>query len=231
MSSKQLIIEVNNLKKSYRSGDSFFEALRGISFQVAAGELLALIGPSGSGKSTTMDILGLLSRPTEGEYLLDGQRVNEIARDQQAILRNQYIGFIFQSFFLLPRLSAIENVMLPLAYRGVPRKKQQQAAQAILERVGMGSFAKNKPTQLSGGQQQRVAIARALVGEPSMILADEPTGALDTTTSQVVMDLLKELNREKGTSILIVTHDPGVAEQCQRRLSIRDGLLVQEAAV
>ena len=204
-------------------GDTKFRALRDINFKIAENELVAIVGPSGSGKSTTMHVMGLLDTPTSGEYFLDGKPTSHFNRRDQAFYRNQKIGFIFQQFFLLPKLNALENVALPLLYRNIPKHERHEIALKILERVGMKSHASHRPNELSGGQQQRVAIARALVGDPEIILADEPTGALDTKTSQVVIDLLKSFSKE--ATIVIITHDLEIAAQCPRQLHILDGLI------
>ena len=203
------------------------EVLRGCDLEVAAGDLMSVMGPSGSGKTTLMNIIGLLDRPTSGTCILNGRDVSGLKDDELSILRNEHIGFVFQSFHLLPRLTAIENVCLPLVYRGARRPEASRRAQAVLERVGMGDWAHYQPDQLSGGQKQRVAIARALVGEPALLLADEPTGALDVATAQDVMTLLLQLNAEQEVTILIITHDPQVARQCARQVRICDGRLVE----
>jgi len=216
------LIEAHNITKVYRMGKVEVHALRGVSFQVARGELLAIMGPSGSGKSTLMNILGCLDRPTSGEYILDDQRISELDDDQLAVIRNRKIGFVFQNFNLLPRMTALDNVELPLRYAGMLNGTRERA-QAALEAVGLGERLHHKPNELSGGQQQRVAIARALVNNPTIILADEPTGNLDTKSGQEVMSLLINLNREQGTTIVLVTHDPEIAAYAERVLHIRDG--------
>ena len=211
-------------------GDSVYQALNGISFAINQGDLTAIVGESGSGKSTTMHIIGLLDRPSSGEYHLNGELVSDLTPDQMAALRNDYIGFIFQGFFLLPKFNAIQNVALPLLYRDMDKKQANERALAVLEQVGMADYAHHKPNELSGGQQQRVAIARALVGKPKLILADEPTGALDTATSKTVMNLLETLNVKHGVTTIIVTHDMNVANQCRKRIRIKDGLIVEGGA-
>ncbi len=209
-------------------GKEIYVALKGINLSIASGELATIIGSSGSGKTTTMNILGLLDRPSTGKYLLEGTDTSTFTMDQLADLRNEKIGFIFQSFFLLPRLTALQNVMLPLAYRrhhptGEHRDKNR--ARAILARVGMSKYITHRPFELSGGQQQRVAIARALVGDPRIVLADEPTGALDAKNSHDVLELLNELNQTEGSTIIIITHDPEVAKKSNRVIKIYDGLI------
>lgn len=222
------MIRFENVKKIYRMGDTVFEALKGVSFTIAQGELVAIVGPSGSGKSTTMHIIGLLDKPSEGKYYLDNIDTSEFTGDKLSSLRNHRLGFVFQQFFLLPRLSALENVMLPLTYRQNEKHSLSQMklrAMEVLEKVGMEKHAAHRPTELSGGQQQRVAIARALIGKPSIILADEPTGALDTKTSQQIMDLLVSQMADTGTTVVIITHSLEIAKQCNRAIHVRDGLL------
>ncbi len=219
------MLKLVNIKRHYSMGEQTVQALNGISLQVAQGEMLAIEGASGSGKSTLMNIMGLLDRPTEGEYYLDGLAVHQADVDQRAKLRNQYIGFIFQSFFLLPRLNVLQNIALPLFYRGLSNHLVHQRVLAILDRLDMADYRFHKPMQLSGGQQQRIAIARALIGEPRVILADEPTGSLDSVTSQSIMDLLKSIHCERNASIVIITHDAKISAQCQRTVAIRDGCL------
>ncbi len=217
------MIRFEDIVKIYQSGANEFMALKGISFEVNKGDLVAIVGPSGSGKSTTMNIIGLLDRPTRGRYFLLEKDASNLKYDEQAEYRNQFIGFIFQSFFLLPRLTAIQNVGLPLMYRNVPKAEIAKRSQAMLEQVGLGELSHNRPNELSGGQQQRVAIARALVGEPALILADEPTGALDVKTSEGVMNMLIDMNRNQGQTIVIITHDLEVAARCDREIHIYDG--------
>jgi putative ABC transport system ATP-binding protein len=216
------VIEAKDLKKVYKMGEVEVHALRGLSVQIAASEVVSIMGPSGSGKSTLMNIIGCLDRPTSGEYFLDGERVSEMTDDQLASIRNRKVGFVFQSFNLLSRVSALSNVELPIRYSGVSRGRKDRA-RAALEAVGLGDRLHHRPNELSGGQQQRVAIARALVNEPAIILADEPTGNLDSASGDEIMHLLLSLNRERGTTLIIVTHDPEVASQTQRSIRIRDG--------
>ena len=220
-----MLIEVRDLTKVYAMGETQVRALAGVSAQVAQGEFIAVMGPSGSGKSTFMNLLGCLDRPTGGEVLLAGERVSELAADRLAALRNRQIGFVFQHFNLLARTPAVENVELPLVYAGVEKKERLSRAMRMLERVGLADRAHHHPAQLSGGQQQRVAIARALVTEPLLILADEPTGALDSRTSLEIMALLQDLNRQ-GMTVILVTHENDVARFARRIVRFRDGHIV-----
>ncbi|MBN2149479.1 MAG: ABC transporter ATP-binding protein [Anaerolineales bacterium] len=222
------VIEAKDLTKVYKMGDVEVHALCGLSTKVAKGEVIAIMGPSGSGKSTLMNIIGCLDRPTSGEYFLDGERASQLNDDQLASIRNRKVGFVFQSFNLLPRATALANVELPLRYSGIQQGRRERARQA-LEAVGLGDRIHHRPNELSGGQQQRVAIARALVNEPAIILADEPTGNLDSKSGAEIMDLLLSLNRDRGTTLVIVTHDPGIAAHTQRAIHIRDGM-VEDAA-
>lgn len=216
-------LELKAVTRTYSIGMQQVQALSGITMGVADCEMLAIVGASGSGKSTLMNIMGLLDRPTLGECYLAGIPVHNSSVNERALLRNRHIGFIFQSFFLLPKLTALQNVGLPLFYRGVDANTVKSQSLKMLAALGVGDYSQHKPAQLSGGQQQRVAIARALVGEPDIILADEPTGSLDSSTSQEIMDLLKIINRERGATIVIITHDDKVAAQCSRIIAIRDG--------
>lgn len=222
------VIKIENLKKSYHTGKSVYHALKGIDLTINKGELIAIMGSSGAGKSTLMNIIGLLDKPTSGIYQLDGQDVSTLSDDESSIIRNLKIGFVFQSFFLLPRLTAVENAELPLTYRDEKPKIRREKALASLEKVGMKEFVNRKPNELSGGQMQRVAIARALTAAPSVILADEPTGALDSKIGQDVMNLFKDLNQNDGVTIVIVTHDADVAIQCRRTVHVKDGLLFED---
>ena len=218
------VIMMSQVNKFYPMGESTVHALRDVDMQVEAGEFLAIMGPSGSGKSTLMNIIGLLDRPDTGEYLIDGIEVGSLNDNQRSGLRNKTIGFIFQSFNLLPRASARRNVMLPLTYRRMPEPARLSAADAALSQVGLGDRLLHNPTQLSGGQRQRVAIARALVGAPSVILADEPTGNLDTQTGSEIVEILHDLART-GQTVILVTHDPELARQADRTILMRDGAL------
>ncbi len=222
------VIRAENLTKIYRMGDIEVRALDGVSFSINQGEVVAIMGPSGSGKSTLMNILGCLDRPTGGEYYLDGKLVSHLKDDDLASIRNQKVGFVFQSFNLLPRATALANVELPLRYAGLSRGRRDRAREA-LESVGLADRVAHRPTELSGGQQQRVAIARALINNPSILMADEPTGNLDSKSGKEIMELISRLNRERGTTIIIVTHDQGVAAQTKRILRMRDGKLETQA--
>ncbi len=221
------LIEFRDVYKIYQMGDSEVRAIDGISMQVQRGEFLAIVGQSGSGKSTCMNIIGCLDVPTSGSYLLDGKDVSHMTDDEQAEIRNKKLGFIFQQYNLIPKLTVRQNVELPLLYAGLSDKEQAERAMASLERVGLADKADNMPSQLSGGQQQRVSIARALAGEPSIILADEPTGALDSKTGKEVLGFLKKLHRE-GNTIVLITHDNTIAAQAERVIRIQDGRVIYD---
>ncbi len=218
------VIEVRDLAKIYKMGEVDVPALGGVTFKINRGEILAIMGPSGSGKSTLMNLLGCLDRPTSGDYYLDGVLVSKMNSDQLALIRNRKVGFVFQSFNLLPRATALANVELPLRYAGHVKGRKDRARNALIS-VGLQDRITHKPTELSGGQQQRVAIARALVNDPAILMADEPTGNLDTKSGKEIMDLILQLNRERGTTVIIVTHDPAIASHTQRVIRLRDGLL------
>ncbi|WP_323181913.1 ATP-binding cassette domain-containing protein [Micromonospora sp. NBC_00362] len=224
-------IEAVDVSRTYQLDGVSVEALRGVSLTVQAGDYVALVGPSGSGKSTLMHLLGGLDRPTGGRLVIGGRDVNALAPPEMATLRNETIGFVFQAFHLLPRTSAVENVALPLVYRGVSARQRRERAAAMLGRVGLGHRLDHRPNQMSGGEQQRVAIARALVTEPTVLLADEPTGNLDSVTGAAVLELLEQLNAESGVALVMVTHDQEVAARAHRRITMRDGVVVADSAV
>ena len=220
------MIEIRDLTKIYRMGHVEVPALQGVSFRIERGEVVAIMGQSGSGKSTLMNILGCLDLPTSGEYFLEGENIAGMNEDELADIRNQKIGFVFQQFNLLPRISVRRNAELPLLYNGgKPQKEINQRSEAILNAVGLGERMNHRPTELSGGQQQRVAIARALINEPALLLADEPTGNLDSKTGKEILDLLLGLNKEHGLTLVIVTHDPAIAAHSQRIIRLRDGMI------
>lgn len=224
------MLRLTDIRKTYSIGSASVDVLRGVSLEVNRGDFLSIVGGSGTGKSTLMNILGLLDRPTAGSYMLNDRDVSDMDDNEISRLRNASIGFIFQAFHLLPRLTAADNVGLPLVYRGVAAKEIRLRSRGALEKVGLGDRANHRPNELSGGQQQRVAIARALVGEPAMVLADEPTGALDPDTGRDVMRLLHELNAQEELTVIIITHDPAVAQQCPRRTRIEGGVLNEVGA-
>jgi putative ABC transport system ATP-binding protein len=223
------LIEGRGLRRVFSTGGVDTVALASVDLAIRHGEMLAIIGPSGSGKSTLMALLGCLDRPTGGTYLLEGHDVTHLSDDDLSAVRNKTIGFVFQSFHLLPRSTARENVELPLIYAGVPRRERRLRSKALLESVGLGHRLDHRPNQMSGGENQRVAIARALVNDPGLILADEPTGNLDSRSGTEILGLFTRLNRERGVSVILVTHDPRVAEQCDRVIEIFDGLVVRDS--
>ena len=222
------LIGLKNVSKSYRNGDQELQVLKNVHLEVEEGEFVAIMGPSGSGKSTLMNIIGMLDRPTSGEYYLEGEEVAKLSEKKLAKVRNQQIGFVFQQFFLLSKLNALQNVELPLIYAGVSQSKRKALAEQYLKKVELETRMHHLPSELSGGQKQRVAIARALVNHPSIILADEPTGALDTKTGEQIMELLTELNRE-GKTIIMVTHEPEIAAFAKRQIVIRDGVISSDS--
>ena len=223
------LIRIEGLHKSYQTSAGLFPALREVDLRIAGGEFVAIMGPSGSGKSTFMNILGCLDRPSAGHYFLDGRSVAELGKDELALLRNRTIGFVFQGFNLLPRMSLQENVALPLIYCGVEHEERQQRAQELLAKVGLEGYAASMPNKISGGQQQRVAIARALVNRPRLLLADEPTGNLDSHTSEEIMRLFEDLNRE-GITIVLVTHEADIAQHAKRQVRFFDGRIISDQA-
>jgi putative ABC transport system ATP-binding protein len=222
------VVDARDLTKVYQMGDVEVHALRGLSMLIEPGEIVAIMGPSGSGKSTLMNMLGCLDSPTSGEYYLDGERVAGMVDDQLADIRNRKVGFVFQGFNLLPRSSALANVELPLRYSSTNGRSRRGMARSALEVVGLGDRMNHRPNELSGGEQQRVAIARAIVNEPSILMADEPTGNLDTKSGDEIMELLLSLNHDQGTTLIIVTHDPEIAAHTRRVVNIRDGRVVME---
>jgi putative ABC transport system ATP-binding protein len=224
------IIQVENLVKIYRMGKVEVRALNGVSFEVVPGEFVAIMGPSGSGKTTLMNILGCLDTPTEGRYVLDGIEVSSLRENELAMIRNQKIGFVFQNFHLLPRLTAFQNVELPLLYAGVPKGVRLRRVRELLEQVGLGDRAHHRPNELSGGQMQRVAIARALVNDPAIVLADEPTGNLDTLSGEEIMLIFQKLN-EEGRTIIMVTHEQDIARHARRVIHFRDGKILKNEDV
>ena len=224
----EVVIDVKDLTKIYQMGDVEVKALAGVSFQVEDGELLAIMGPSGSGKSTMMNMLGCLDVPTSGEYQLAGEPVSKMTENQLADIRNRKVGFVFQKFMLLSNLTALGNVELPLRYAGVPVKERRERSEQALTAVGLGDRMKHRPNELSGGQQQRVAVARSIVNNPAILMADEPTGNLDSKSGKEIMDLLLKMNREEGATVIVVTHDATIAEQCDRTIYLLDGKIEKD---
>lgn len=221
------MLVLRNITKVYRMGSEDLRVLKGVSMSVKSGEFVAIMGPSGSGKSTLMNIIGILDAPTDGEYELDGIPVEKLSGDEQSEFRGKKVGFIFQGYNLIPRLTALEQVMLPLAYQGIGKAERKKRALAALEKVGLSDKAGNRPNEMSGGQMQRVAIARAVVGNPAIILADEPTGALDTKTGKEILDILKSLHKE-GKTIVLITHDPSIGAMAERIIHVKDGMIENE---
>ena len=219
----EIVVHLDNVVKTYSMGESEVHALRGISFQIEQGEFLSIMGPSGSGKSTCMNMIGCLDRPTSGIVEINGKETAKMTEKELAVLRNQTVGFVFQQYHLIPSMNVLENVMLPLKYAHVEHSERVERAEEALEAVGLGDRLKHRPHELSGGQKQRVAIARAMITQPKILLADEPTGALDSTTGKQVMELFKKINQEQGTTIIIVTHDPRIGESTKRCIKILDG--------
>ncbi|MFZ2198094.1 MAG: ABC transporter ATP-binding protein [Thermodesulfovibrionales bacterium] len=221
------MLKLDDIRKTYTVGPTEIDILKGVALEIASGELLAIMGASGCGKSTLMNIIGLLDKPTSGTYLIEGRAVSYEDDDALSAIRNRKIGFVFQQYHLLPRLTALENVGIPLIYRGESEEEIKHSSLEFLRRVGMHERAHHRPSELSGGQQQRVAIARALAGKPSLILADEPTGALDTHVGQEIMDLFRQLNNDNIT-IVLITHDPNIAKQCRRFVRMKDGIILDQ---
>jgi len=224
------MLEIKNLNKSYKMGDSSLHVLKGIDLFAKSGEMVAIMGSSGSGKSTLLNIIGILDEADSGDYVLDGIEIKDLNEKKAANYRNRFLGFVFQSFNLINYKNAMENVALPLYYQGLKRKERQEKAMFHLEKVGLADWAKHLPSELSGGQKQRVAIARALASEPKLLLADEPTGALDTTTSSEIMQFLQQLNDE-GKTILLVTHEEDIAQMCKRIVRLRDGVIIEDTKI
>ena len=222
------LIELKNIRKTYFLGEIDVPVLKGISLEIGSGEYVALMGASGSGKSTLMNMIGALDRPTEGTYLLNGQDISKMTDEQLSDIRNQQIGFVFQNFCLIPRMSAVRNVEIPLRYANLPAKKRRERAMELLDLVGMSERANHKPNELSGGQNQRVAIARAMANDPEILLADEPTGALDSKTGHLVMDIFHRLHREQHKTIILITHSQELAQETQRMITISDGMILSD---
>lgn len=222
----ETVVKIENLIKTYKMGENEVQALRGVSFEIKQGEFLAIMGPSGSGKSTCMNMIGCLDRPTSGLVEINGKQTAKMTEKELSILRNKTIGFVFQQYHLISSMTVLENVMLPLKYQRLEKSKRKELALKALESVGLSDRLNHRPHELSGGQKQRVAIARAMVTSPKILLADEPTGALDSVTGKQVMELFRKINKEQGTTIIIVTHDPGIGESMERCIRILDGQLV-----
>lgn len=222
------MLKLTDIRKTYKIGPVDVEVLKGIDLEVKEGERLSIMGTSGCGKSTLMNIIGMLDKPTSGTHILEGREVSNLSDNEISSIRNNKIGFVFQAFYLLPRLTAIENVGVPLIYRGMKKNEIRRRSYEILKKVGMDERAQHKPNELSGGQQQRVAIARALAGKPSIILADEPTGALDTRVGKDIMRIFADLNAEEGITVIIITHDPKIAGQCKRSVRMQDGVIIDD---
>lgn len=220
------IIKIDNVEKIYQRGTFKYHALKGVSMDIQQGEMVAIMGQSGAGKSTLMHIIGLLDKPSSGEYHLDGQEISKLSDDELSHIRNQKIGFVFQAFFLLPKLTALENVLLPMLYEPIKMANASDYAMELLHRVDMKDYAQHRPNELSGGQQQRVAIARSLMCKPPVILADEPTGALDSEMTEEILQLFKDLNQKENVTMVVITHSEDVGKNCQRIITIKDGLVV-----
>jgi len=225
----ETVVKIENVIRTYKMGENEVQALKGVSFEIQQGEFLAIMGPSGSGKSTCMNMIGCLDRPTSGTVQINGKLTSDMSEKELAILRNQTIGFVFQQYHLIPGMTVLENVMLPLKYQKKEKSERKVLAEKALASVGLSDRMNHRPHELSGGQKQRVAIARAMVTSPKILLADEPTGALDSTTGKQVMELFRQINKEQGTTIIIVTHDPGIGASMNRCIRILDGLIQQEA--
>lgn len=221
------VVKIQDVVKTYKMGDNEVQALRGISFEIKQGEFLAIMGPSGSGKSTCMNMIGCLDRPTTGLVEINGKLTSKMSEKELATLRNKTIGFVFQQYHLIPSMTVLENVMLPLKYQRIPKAERKEMAEKALESVGLSERMGHRPSELSGGQKQRVAIARAMVTSPKILLADEPTGALDSKTGKQVMEMFRNINKEKGTTIIIVTHDPGIGASMERCIKIFDGMILE----
>jgi len=224
----ETVVKIENVIRTYKMGDNEVHALKGVSFEIKQGEFLAIMGPSGSGKSTCMNMIGCLDRPTSGSVEINGKLTSDMSEKELAVLRNKTIGFVFQQYHLISGMTVLENVMLPLKYQKIDRAERKLLAEKALESVGLSERMNHRPHELSGGQKQRVAIARAMVTSPKILLADEPTGALDSTTGKQVMELFRQINKENGTTIIIVTHDPGIGASMNRCIRILDGLIQQE---